>query len=164
MYRLLILLLPLAPLGCGSRPELMDSGNDVRVTVESRVADCEYVGPVTSRVGANFQSYEDNVEYATNDVRNQAGKRGATHVVLTAPIKDSMASWGSLGSGDCNNCVALTGQAYRCGGSSSYEENPAASLPPTMGTERGKCYPNQTCNDGFVCLSDLCVRPPPPPE
>jgi hypothetical protein len=28
------------------------------------------------------------------------------------------------------------------------------------GTERGACYGNRTCNDGLVCLSDLCVRPP----
>jgi hypothetical protein len=29
------------------------------------------------------------------------------------------------------------------------------------GAERGRCYPNGTCNDGLVCLSDVCVRPPP---
>jgi DNA-binding beta-propeller fold protein YncE len=28
--------------------------------------------------------------------------------------------------------------------------------PPT-GTERGPCYPNNTCNAGLVCLSGLCV-------
>ena len=29
------------------------------------------------------------------------------------------------------------------------------------GTERGPCYGNGTCNEGLICLSDLCVRPPP---
>lgn len=29
------------------------------------------------------------------------------------------------------------------------------------GAERGPCYGNGTCNDGLICLSDLCVRPPP---
>lgn len=28
------------------------------------------------------------------------------------------------------------------------------------GSERGACYGNGTCNDGLVCLSNLCVRPP----
>lgn len=29
------------------------------------------------------------------------------------------------------------------------------------GKERGDCYGNHTCDPGLVCLSDLCVRPPP---
>lgn len=36
-----------------------------------------------------------------------------------------------------------------------------AACPPSRpdpGTERGACYPNGTCNDGLVCLSDTCVR------
>lgn len=28
---------------------------------------------------------------------------------------------------------------------------------PVQGTEGAACYPNGTCNDGLVCLSDLCV-------
>lgn len=26
-----------------------------------------------------------------------------------------------------------------------------------MGAERQACFPNKTCNDGLVCLSDVCV-------
>ena len=33
---------------------------------------------------------------------------------------------------------------------------PACS--PPEGSERAACYPNSTCNDGLVCLSNLCVR------
>jgi hypothetical protein len=29
------------------------------------------------------------------------------------------------------------------------------------GHERGDCYGNGTCNDGLMCLSNVCVRPPP---
>ena len=29
------------------------------------------------------------------------------------------------------------------------------------GAEKGACYGNGTCNEGFVCLSELCVRPEP---
>jgi hypothetical protein len=42
-------------------------------------------------------------------------------------------------------------------------QDAGASAPPSgapAGTERGACYGNNTCNDGLVCLSDLCVRPP----
>jgi len=28
-----------------------------------------------------------------------------------------------------------------------------------VGTEGGPCYPNNTCNDGLACLSELCVDP-----
>jgi hypothetical protein len=31
-----------------------------------------------------------------------------------------------------------------------------------VGAERGPCYGNGSCNQGLVCLSDLCVQPPPP--
>jgi hypothetical protein len=29
-----------------------------------------------------------------------------------------------------------------------------------VGTEKGPCYPNGTCNDGLECLSETCVKPP----
>jgi hypothetical protein len=33
---------------------------------------------------------------------------------------------------------------------------------PKQGEEGGPCYPNNTCNEGLVCLSNLCVRLPGP--
>jgi fibro-slime domain-containing protein len=33
------------------------------------------------------------------------------------------------------------------------------SSPSPQGGEQQHCYPNHSCNDGLVCLSDLCVRP-----
>lgn len=35
-----------------------------------------------------------------------------------------------------------------------------AACGPSAGTEGGACYPNDTCNDGLLCLSNLCVQPP----
>lgn len=52
--------------------------------------------------------------------------------------------------------VALIGLATAtsaCGGSSSNGD-------AAQGTERGPCYPNETCNAGLICLSDTCVMPP----
>jgi hypothetical protein len=40
---------------------------------------------------------------------------------------------------------------FLCGGCSD--------PPPEIGTERGPCYGNQTCNEGLECLSDICVEP-----
>lgn len=36
----------------------------------------------------------------------------------------------------------------------------AGACAPTAGTERGVCYPNDTCNDGLSCLSRVCVVDP----
>jgi hypothetical protein len=36
-----------------------------------------------------------------------------------------------------------------------------AQEAPAAGTERGPCYGNGTCNEGMLCLSNHCVRPPP---
>jgi hypothetical protein len=30
-----------------------------------------------------------------------------------------------------------------------------------VGVERSTCRPDRTCDPGLLCLSDLCVRPPP---
>ncbi len=39
----------------------------------------------------------------------------------------------------------------------------ATATPPAaaIGTERGDCRPDRSCDHGLTCLSDLCVRPPP---
>jgi hypothetical protein len=40
-------------------------------------------------------------------------------------------------------------------------KNPDKHTTVAAGAERGPCYGNGTCNDGLICLSELCVRPPP---
>lgn len=37
----------------------------------------------------------------------------------------------------------------------------AGSDRPALGKERGDCKPNKLCDPGLMCLSNLCVRPPP---
>jgi hypothetical protein len=51
---------------------------------------------------------------------------------------------------------AVTLLLAACAGGNS---GPAKRAPD--GTERGDCYGNGTCNPGLLCLSNLCVRPPP---
>ena len=37
----------------------------------------------------------------------------------------------------------------------------AAPAGAAIGTERGDCRPDRSCDPGLVCLSNLCVKPPP---
>lgn len=57
------------------------------------------------------------------------------------------------------SCAALAMVAACKGGSSTS----GGTATPTVaaGAERGACRPDATCDPGLVCLSQLCVRPPP---
>jgi len=56
-------------------------------------------------------------------------------------------------------CVALLALAVV---SACAKQRPAESgTSVANGSERGDCYGNGTCNEGLICLSNLCVRPPP---
>lgn len=41
------------------------------------------------------------------------------------------------------------------------KEAPAGADRPALGRERADCRPDKTCDPGLMCLSNLCVRPPP---
>ncbi len=41
------------------------------------------------------------------------------------------------------------------------EASEAGPARPALGKERGDCKPNKVCEPGLLCLSNLCVRPPP---
>ena len=109
MFRGLILL---ALTGCATTQALTTSGSRVEV-VSQAPADqsCSFVAPVSAEWGANAQSYQTNSVNAYNDVRNQAGALGATHLVVT----DAEAQESSVWAGDgCRNCVLVQAQAFRC--------------------------------------------------
>lgn len=38
---------------------------------------------------------------------------------------------------------------------------PNGPVRPALGKERGDCKPDKSCDPGLLCLSNLCVRPPP---
>lgn len=104
----LLLLLGCAPMSAVLTPQ----GRAVRVVLQQPAGDCDFLGPVTKRLGANFVGYEQNVETATTIVRNVAAAKGATHLVLSPPRATDKNPW--VGSGRCNNCVEVSGVAYRC--------------------------------------------------
>ena len=41
------------------------------------------------------------------------------------------------------------------------KESPAGPERPPLGKERADCRPDKSCDPGLMCLSNLCVRPPP---
>ena len=99
-------------LACGPRAvQLSDRGGRLKVVPASAVANCEFIQIVTSQVGTNFKSYEDNVPLAVNDNRNKAAAAGATHMVLGTPERDY---GGTMGGGRCENCVLINSNVYRC--------------------------------------------------
>ncbi len=51
----------------------------------------------------------------------------------------------------------LVGPAVGC----SREATSSAGARPAAGAERGDCTPGGGCASGLLCLSNLCVRPPP---
>jgi len=94
------LLLFAAGLSACSMPPLDAAGSRVAV-VDKPPAGCQYV---TTAYGRSFTH-----EYALNNLRNQVGSSGATHVVIT---DSSQLMQGPLPVG--GNSLTLNGIAYRC--------------------------------------------------
>jgi len=143
--------------------QLHHGGTKVQVVDAQRVATCRLVGPVSGSGGGSFGgawvSNSKLMEYAMNDLRNEAAERGATHVVVS---NTNMAA----NSGGSTTTAVITGNAYHCTAAdlrtttTGVAPSPAATAP-AAGTERGPCYGNGTCNADLVCASGLCVRLPP---
>lgn len=55
--------------------------------------------------------------------------------------------------------VAVLAGVVGCKGADSTSSGSGSG--PALGTERGDCRPDRTCDPGLLCLSNLCVRPPP---
>ncbi len=85
----------------------------VKVVPESQIKEnCEYVGPLTSRMGGNFVSFETNVENANNDLINQSVEKGMTHLVMSDPKQSDGTTF--TVSENCNNCVIMSAKGYKC--------------------------------------------------
>jgi hypothetical protein len=80
------------------------------VGTEAAVAGCRFVGNLRARMGQNFRTYETNVELAGIDLRNQAGRKGATHLLLGEPKPRERTEWGA----GCANCLEQNARAFAC--------------------------------------------------
>jgi len=95
--------------GCKTA-DLTPAGADVAASRNAPPPGCKPVGYLTGKGGGTFGgdliSNEDLIEYALNDLRNQAAEVGANFVQHDPP---------GLGSGDgTTTSVTITGTAYRC--------------------------------------------------
>jgi hypothetical protein len=86
--------------GCGSLAELDDRGRAVTV-IPAPLPGCIFVSSSYGRSHAR--------EYALNNLRNQVGANGATHVVVT---DETQLMQGFLPVG--GNSLTLTGLGYKC--------------------------------------------------
>ncbi|MCC6215458.1 MAG: DUF4156 domain-containing protein [Polyangiaceae bacterium] len=97
------------PAGCKTA-SLTDAGAKVAASRNPPPPGCQSLGYLTGKGGGTFGgawvSNEDLIEYALNDLRNQAAELGATLIQHDPP---------TLGQGDgTTTSVTITGTAYRC--------------------------------------------------
>lgn len=102
---------------CGCSPtnvNLNSEARNVEVVTLAATSECEFVSLVTCQLGSNFQTYENNVDNCMNVLRNKAAAKGASHLSIEAPQRDTSGS--AFSDSDCKNCVNMSGQALNCGG------------------------------------------------
>lgn len=96
--------------GCSS-PLLTHEGRSVQVVAEAERNGCSELGEVTGqadgRSGGSWVTADELIRYATADLRNQAGARGATHVEVGPPR--------FLEEDGRKTVAILVGKAYACG-------------------------------------------------
>jgi hypothetical protein len=95
--------------GC-STEDLSDAGAKVVASRNAPPQDCEPLGFVVGHGGGTFGgafiSNNDLIEYAMNDLRNQAAERGGNYVQYDTP---------TMGDGDGTTTTAtVSGTAFRC--------------------------------------------------
>src|SRR6187402_2118126 len=94
---------------CGTYQELMPQAQTVTATTTRPAGPCESLGTLTGKGGGATGTYVTNeslIEYAVNDLRNQAADRGATHVVYSTP---------SMGGSEGTTASAMViGEALKC--------------------------------------------------
>lgn len=99
--------------GC-STAQLSASGSKVEMVNQLDRKDCKNLGPVFGKGGGAFGgawiSDEKLMEYATNDLRNKAGEKGATHVVTqTHQMGQTSGEYGGT-----TSTATQQGIAYSC--------------------------------------------------
>ncbi|MDB5219592.1 MAG: putative outer rane lipoprotein [Myxococcaceae bacterium] len=116
-----VVFLALSSAGCATSA-LSPQGAHVAATRNAPPADCVSLKYIVGKGGGTFGgkwiANDDLVEYAMNDLRNQAAKIGANYVQHDPP---------QLGNGDGTTTTAtITGTAYRCNGPTTATTTAAA--------------------------------------
>lgn len=95
--------------GC-STAKLSETGGKIEIVNQLVRKDCKNLGPVYGKGGGSFGgvliSDEKLMEYASNDLRNNAASKGATHVVTqTHQMDNTIVS---------TSTATQSGVAYKC--------------------------------------------------
>ncbi len=154
-------MLALGVSGCGTYKELSADARSVSATTSRPAGKCETLRTLTGKGGGATGAYVSNeelIEYAVNDLRNQAAAVGATHVVYSTP---------SLGGNQGTTTSAMVmGEAMRCEDNASPAAPAVAVEPapaPKVAAASGCEYDTQ-CKGERVCVNKQCVDPAPPPS
>jgi hypothetical protein len=145
--------------GCGTYRALTPEAQSVVATTIKPTGSCKSLGALTGKGGGASGSYVSNeslIEFAVNDLRNQAATIGATHVVYSPPTLG--------GNGGTTTSAMVTGEALRCegDGGASTVVGPLASSAPAAAPSSprsGGCDYDTQCKGDRVCVNRECVDP-----
>lgn len=138
---------------CGTYQELSPGARSVTATTTRPVGhSCKSLGNLTGKGGGASGGYVSNeslIEYAVNDLRNQAASLGATHVVYSAPTMG--------GNQGTTTSAMVIGEALLC-----EPGNEAKSAPAKPDTRKAAgCEYDAQCKGDRVCVNRRCVDPAP---
>jgi hypothetical protein len=137
---------------CGTYEGLRPEAQSVAATTSRPEGKCTVLGSLTGKGGGasgGYVSNEDLIEYAVNDLRNQAATMGATHVVYSAP------SMG--GTSGTTTSAMVMGEAMRC----EAGQQPSAPATPVTVAKSSGCEYDAQCKGDRVCTNHQCVDPAP---
>jgi len=135
--------------GCGTYTELTPQARSVQATRARPTGTCKSLGTVTGKGGGASGGYVSNeslIEYAINDLRNQAATLGATHVVYSSPTMG--------GNQGTTTSAMVMGEALRCDAGQE-PDRPATQV--ASAPQAGGCQYDTQCKGDRVCMSGQCV-------
>ena len=140
---------------CGTYQELAPKAASVETTMSRPAGKCQSLGTLSGKGGGASGGYVSNeslIQYALNDLRNQASELGATHVLYSAP---------SLGgTGGTTTSAMVVGEALKCDADQT-PPGPAAPIAPAPAPAAGGCQYDAQCKGERVCVKGECVDPKP---
>lgn len=161
----------LAMAGCGTYEALTPEASYVKATTIRPEGKCESLGTLTGKGGGASGGYVSNeslIEYAVNDLRNQAQRLNATHVLYSTP---------AMGGAEGTTTSAMVmGEALRCedgkettavvvaATTAAPAPTPAPVSALTATPATGGCEYDTQCKGDRVCVDRQCVDPAPKPE
>lgn len=135
---------------CGTYQDLKPEAQSVTATTTRPAGRCKSLGNLTGKGGGASGGYVSNeslIEYALNDLRNQAGALGATHVVYSTP---------SMGGNQGTTTSAMVmGEALRC----EAGEEPNAPARQVASAKVNGCQYDTQCKGDRVCVNGQCISP-----